>query len=299
MSTLAGVYALAWQVFLPAPNVLSRFKSWIGGRLFYPFALLLSLLILALPVRQSVLAPAEVIAARPAVIRAPLEGVVDRFHVQPTQEVKAGQPLLSLDGARLGNQLEVARKEWETAGAAYRQAAQRAVREGDGKNRLTLLKKRWEQKAADVVFLQSRLDRLQIHAPRDGSAVFADANDWIGRPVSLGERLLILAYRDQVALEIHLPEADAINLELGAKVAMFLNIHPGKPLSAALTYASYQAQVMDEGILAYRLKADFTDTEVPPRIGLRGTARIYHQRVSLFRLLSRRPLAALRQWLGW
>ncbi len=300
LSGLCAVYALAWRSFSPAAGFWRRLRDRLGGRPFHALLLVLTMMMLAIPVRQSVLAPAEVVAAQPAVIRAPLEGVVDRFHVQPNELVMAGQPLLSLDGVRLANQLAVARKEWESAGAAYRQAAQRAVRDSEGKTRLTLLKKRWEQKAADVDYLQGRLQRLEIRAPRDGIAIFADANDWIGRPVALGERILMLADPDQVALEIHLPVADAINLEIGAEVAMFLNIHPGRPLSAALTYASYQAEVMDEGILAYRLKADFTGGGgSPPRIGLRGTARLYHQRVSLFHLLSRRPLAAVRQWLGW
>lgn len=299
LETLCGVYALAWAGLLPRPGFWSRQRARAGGRYLQPALAGLILLILALPVRQSVLAPAEVIAASPAVIRAPMEGVVDRFHVEPNQEVTAGQLLLSLDRENLGNRLEVSRKEWETALVEYRQATQRAVRDSEGKTRLALLKKRLEQKAADVTFVQENLERLEIRAPRDGIAIFADANDWIGRPVSVGERILTLAEPDQVALEIHLPVADAINLEMGAEVAMFLNIHPDEPLPATLTYASYQAQVIDEGLFAYRLKAAFDAATPPPRIGLRGTARIYHHRVSVFRLLFRRPGAALRQWLGW
>ena len=115
----------------------------------------------------------------------------------------------------------------------------------------------------------------------------------------MGERILVLADPNQVELEIHLPIADAINLRPGAEVRMFLNIHPGAPLAARIHYASYQAEVTTEGILAYRLKARFTNPAPLPRIGLRGTARIYHQRVRLFQLLARRPLAMARQWLGW
>ena len=46
----------------------------------------------AIPVRLSVLAPGELVAAQPAVLRAPLDGVVAQIHVQPNQIVKQGQP---------------------------------------------------------------------------------------------------------------------------------------------------------------------------------------------------------------
>lgn len=51
------------------------------------------------PVRLTVLAPGELVPAHPAVIRAPLDGVVDTFHVQPNQQVSAGQPLFGFDEA--------------------------------------------------------------------------------------------------------------------------------------------------------------------------------------------------------
>ena len=54
-----------------------------------------------------------------------------------------------------------------------------------------------------------------------------------------------------------------------------------------------------EGFLAYRLKAEFTDQESPPRIGLRGTAKLFGDETTVFFFLFRRPLAKARQWLGW
>jgi hypothetical protein len=52
-------------------------------------------------------------------------------------------------------------------------------------------------------------------------------------------------------------------------------------------------------VLGYRLKASFADGTRIPRIGLRGTAKIYGEQVSLFYYLMRRPLAALRQLIGF
>jgi hypothetical protein len=50
--------------------------------------------------------------------------------------------------------------------------------------------------------------------------------------------------------------------------------------------------------LGYRLKATLDDPAHMPRIGLRGTAKIYGEKVTLFYYLARRPLAAARQFLG-
>ena len=42
-----------------------------------------------------------------------------------------------------------------------------------------------------------------------------------------------------------------------------------------------------------------SDAAHPPRIGLKGTAKVFGERVSLFYYLLRRPLAAARQFVGF
>lgn len=46
------------------------------------------LAVLCFPVRLTVLAPAELVPAKPAIIRAPLDGVVGQFHVRPNDQIK-------------------------------------------------------------------------------------------------------------------------------------------------------------------------------------------------------------------
>ena len=46
------------------------------------------------------------------------------------------------------------------------------------------------------------------------------------------------------------------------------------------------------------IKAKLLDATHPPRIGLKGTAKVFGERVSLFYYLLRRPLAAARQFVG-
>ena len=251
-----------------------------------------------IPVTQSALAPAEIVPLDPTVVRAPLDGVIDRILVQPNQEVSAGQELLGLEPSQVQNRLDVALKARDVAEAEYRQAAQQAVFDDKSRQQLAILKGRFEQRQADVAYEQSLLARLKVKAERPGIAVFDDASDWTGRPVSVGERILTIADPAKAEIEVRLPVADAINLEPGAEIALFLNIAPEQRIVARLRYASYEATVGPDGALSYRLKASFIGTGKPPRIGLKGTAKIYGDRVTLFYFLMRRPIAALRQWVG-
>ncbi|HTO62264.1 MAG TPA: HlyD family secretion protein, partial [Bradyrhizobium sp.] len=184
------------------------------------------------------------------------------------------------------------------AEAEYRQAAQQALFDDKSRALLAVLKGRAEQRRADVTYNQSLLDRIKVTATRSGLALYDDPNAWIGRPVTIGERLLEIADPSQAEIEIWLPVADAITLETGADVDFFLNVAPESPRRARLRQASYEPTLSPAGLMGYRLKATLTDGASPPRIGLKGTAKVYGERVSLFYYLLRRPLAAARQFVG-
>ncbi|MDB5599541.1 MAG: hypothetical protein JWN71_1585 [Xanthobacteraceae bacterium] len=297
LQELADGYAHAWS------GQLGRRRS-LSGRLrprgLVKLAIAAALIgALFLPVTLSALAPAEVVPYEPTIVRAPLDGVVDHFKVQPNDTVKQGQLLLALDPRTIENKVDVARKALQVAEAEYRQAAQSAVFDDKSRALLAVLKGRMDQRRADVDYTQSLLDRINVTASRDGIALFSDPNDWIGRPVTIGERLLDIANPASAEIEIWLPVADAIALEPGSDVAFFLNVAPADPLSARLRLASYEATLAPSGVLGYRLKASLKPGETPPRIGLRGTAKVYGERVTLFYYLMRRPLAAARQFLGF
>lgn len=298
LENLGDAYAHAWAGLMRHKRRwrrhTARLKSLRAAVIAVAGLLVLSLL----PVRLSALAPAEVIPQDPTVVRAPFDGVVDKFMVTPNQPVSEDQPLFQLDPARLRNRLDVALAAQEAAEAEYRQAAQQAVFDEKVKSQLVVLLGKRDQAAAEVAYDQDLLKRIVVHAPRAGLAVFADVNDWIGRPVTQGERILTVADPKDVELEIKLPVADAIAMDVGDPVSLFLNIDPQHPMNAAIRLAAYQPEVGPDGVAAYRLKARFAEGQPTVRIGLQGTAKIYGESTTLFYYLFRRPLAALRQRLG-
>jgi len=288
---LGDCYSHAWQALQPR-------KPW---RLRWPrrkvaVVVVAALLLLLLPVRQSVLAPAEVVPRDGQVVAAPLDGVVAEFLVKPNQNVKKGDVLVRFDATSIKAQADVAERSLQVAEAELRANAQRAFSDAESGARIDLFTTRVAQKRAERDYALELLARTEVKAERDGIAVFADAQRWTGVPVQTGERLMVVADPHQAELRIDLAVADVLAFEAGGEVALFLDSDPLRRHSARLQRLAYEAQVLAGGQLAYRLDAEFD--AAPPRIGLRGTAKLYGERGPLALYLLRRPLAALRQTLG-
>jgi hypothetical protein len=212
--------------------------------------------------------------------------------------VNSGDLLVSLENTDIANRLDIARKALAVAETDFRSNAQQAVFDGKNKADLNVLKSKVEQHSAEVAYIQDQLARSQIKASQQGIVIFTDAQDWLGKPVAIGEGILQIANSQQVELKMHLPVADLIVFDNNAETVMFLNSDPQHPIEANLYYSSYQAEISADNLLTYRLKAHLRDSSDIPRIGLKGIAKIYGQRVTLFYYLFRRPIAGMRQWLG-
>ncbi|MBB2497164.1 efflux RND transporter periplasmic adaptor subunit [Aquipseudomonas ullengensis] len=291
LSQLGDAYSHAWLALQPG-------KPW---RLRWPrkkiaAIVAAALLLLLLPVRQSVLAPAEVVPLGGQVVAAPLDGVIAEFLVKPNQTVRKGDVLLRFDATSIKAQADVAERSLNVAEAELKANSQRAFSDAESSARIDLFAARVEQKRAERDYARQLLARTEVRAERDGIAVFADAQRWIGKPVQTGERLMEIAAPDQAELRIELAVGDALDFKPGAEVALFLDSDPLHRHTAHLQRSAYEAQQTASGQLAYRLDAEFS--EAPPRIGLRGTAKLFGERGPLALYLLRRPLAALRQTVG-
>lgn len=299
LAELAHSYGFALAALAPRRRLRERAQSWLkpGKQIGWIVAGLL--IMAALPVRLSVVAPAEVMPQHPFLVRAPLDGVVDRFQVQPNQAVKAGTLLFTLEPTTVQSRYELAQKAYDTAQEEYRQSAQLAVTDDKSRVEMATIKGRLDEKAVELDYSSEQLGRLQVKAARDGIVVFSDVNNWQGKAVTVGERILMLADPIDVELTVYLPAADSIPLEANAPITLYPNASPTTSYTATLEHMAYRAEPTSEGILAYRIKARFSPNQPLPRIGQMGTATVYGQRVPLGYYVFRRPLTAVRQWLGW
>lgn len=297
LALLADAYAHAWRA-LDRPRRKPRPPRRRRRRIGLGLAGLAMVAIACLPVRQSVMAPAEIVPRDPRVIRAPLPAVVDRLLVDPSEAVSAGQPLVRFDARELESQLATARQQLAVARAELRQAQQRSLSDARTSARLAALTGQVRQTQLEVDYLSERHQQSVIAAPDAGVAIFDSPDAWRGRPVSVGERIMAIADPERVRLAIELDVGDAIALPEGGEVRFFLNSDPAAPMAAHLERQGYRARATERDGLAYALSARFDAADARQRIGLRGTARLYGARTTLLVYLLRRPLASLRLWLG-
>lgn len=252
-----------------------------------------------MPVRLSVLAPAEITPHDPFVVAAPMDGVVTGLHVLPNQVVQVGTVLAELETTDLKGAQDIAARALDVTQAELRRAQQAAFVDPERKGELAQLQAQVDLKRREYQLAQSRRQKAALVADREGVAVVSDPQAWQGRPVRVGERILSIADPQQVEVTVMVPVKDAIVLEPGNELRLFLDTDPLHSLSARVHYVVYESTLAAGDWPAYKVSARLDDQVVAPRIGLRGTARLYGDRTTLFFYLFRRPITAARQWLGW
>jgi len=253
------------------------------------------------PVRLNALAPVEVVARDPLVISAPIDGAVREVLVMPNQAVQQGELLVQLEDTELSADRQVAERTLLMARAELKTVQQSGFVDVKQKARLSQLESVVRLRQTELEQARMRLDKTRILAPGDGIVVLGDPNEWKGKPVRVGERIMLLADENSVELNIMLPVKDSIALQQGAPVTVFFDNDPLDARHGSVVRAAYDPQRTPDDQLAYRLVARLNEAgEGPlPRIGLRGTVKVHGERVRLFFYLFRRPITALRQRLGW
>jgi len=302
LSEWTEIWIQAWQLqYSPSMRKrVARGWRWLGHltpakKVIYG-ALLLAFLFF--PVRLTILAPAELVPRDPSIIRVPIEGVVEEFFVAPNDRVQAGQALFKLDLTALTSKLQLARQEMQIASAEYRQSALQSLTDPKSRSMLTPQEGRALERRLEAQYLEQLLQKAQIQSPREGVVIFDDPLEWVGRPVMAGEKVMIVATEQDMEIEVWVPLNEAIELEPDAPVTLYLNTAPFAPVSGELRYLGHEAVARPDGSYAYRMRANITDPGTAARIGLRGTAKVSGEYVTFSYWVLRKPIVALRQFLG-
>jgi multidrug resistance efflux pump len=298
-SEVGRIYGHALSALRPRESWSTQLRAVLSSRKWLLRFAFLIVVLACVPVRLSVLMPAEITPLDAFVVRAPLDGVIDRFQVRPNETVAAGAPLFNLDTTALETRHATAREAYATAQEQYRQSAQLAVTEDKSKMEMSIHKGALDQKAVDLAYTAGQLERVQVKAERSGVAVFSDVHDWMGRAVAVGEKVMVLADPAKVELTARMPVGDQIAVEPGAEIVFYPQAAPFSSYVAIIDSVAYHAEPNDENVLAYRIRAHFKLDTAAPRLGLMGSARVHANRVPLIYSILRRPLVVVRQWFGW
>ena len=293
---LSDTYAHAWGALTGKKKITTSrgfSRKWLW------FALIGALIAMALPVNMSTLAPVEIVAKEPAIVSAPIDGMIAEILVPPNASVVNGQTIFVYEDTDLRSQYEVAEQNLAKAMAEYRKATQQALSQVENDAQVPLLKAEVQLRETERTYALERLTQIEVKATQAGVLLYSDQSDWIGRPVKAGERIMEVANPEKVELKIDLPVDDAIVLNDEAPIEVFLDAKPLETFTATLTHASYQAVQLPDHILAYRVTGTLQQPPTDVRIGWRGTAKIYGDKSTVFLLLFRRPISTTRQFLGF
>ncbi len=300
---LGGATAQAIRALAPR-SVLDRVrvprKVWLG-------ALVLVMLALFIPVPMTAVAPVEVVADNPLPITASLDGVIASVPVAPNTRVKAGQELFSFDATRLKAEAEIAARREQVARARLATLRKAAFADPQAREQLAEARSELELARAEREYAERLLSRIRVTAPHEGIVIFADRARLIGKPVKTGEKIMELADPKRVVFRVDLPVSDAITIREGGRVKVFLDADPLSAIEARVRWASFHAEEVAGGMLAFRIIADPVAKSQSERqelyrllrIGFRGSAQVFGERVPLGFYLLRRPIAAVRQFMGW
>lgn len=292
---VAGTYAHALRAVTP-PSLLRKWSVPRWALVGLP--LLLAALAL-IPVPMTALAPFEVVAYQPVPVTAPMDGAIATVPAEPNTAVRRGDLLFTLDATQLKAEALIATQKVQVAESRLATTRNGAFQDAEMKRSLATSEQELELAKAEQEYAESLLARSHMTAESAGVLIYSARNDWVGKPVRTGEKVMEIADPARVAYRLELAVSDSIALNDRNSVWLFLDAEPLKPRAGTIAETSYHAHPTAEGGLAYVITARPSDDGAPARIGLRGTAQIVGERVPLGFYLLRRPIAALRQRLGW
>ena len=291
----ASVFANAWQAVHGARSMRPRQQFSRRVRVIMG---IMALVVAVMPVPLTTLAPVEIVAKDPQRVTAPLDGVVKDILIDPDRAVRAGEEILRLDETTLRNRQQVAEQEMLVAEARHQRLARAAFTDEQSRRELAQARVEHALKKAEWEYAAELLGRTVVRAERDGVLVYADKDRWIGRPVRTGERIMQIVDTGKVIARIEMPVADAIVLQQSARVRLFLDADPLNAIPARLSSEGYHAEPNSAQQLVYRLMAEVEARSDGLRIGARGTAQLQGRYVPLCFYLLRRPITAVRQYVG-
>lgn len=293
-------YRHCWQRLEQQARKKKLDKQWLKQKKNKIKASIVCLIFLSLfiPVSQTIITPAKIEPKDPILISSSIEGIINTIYVHPNQRVKKDQILFSLDKITLKNEVKQAYKETSIARERYRRAYQHAYNNPDSKAELAILQAEIEKAEGALKYKKEILARSDIRAPHAGIIIFSSPKYWLGKPIAIGEQVMVLAEEAKKQLDVEVPQADMIQLSKGNKVKFYPNVSPLSPIEASINYASYVATTSTDGELHYFVACDFQKDKKLPRFGSQGSAKIYGDKVSLFFYLFRRPIIYIQSLIG-
>ncbi len=296
LSFLMQNYGAAWEKFelrtLITPGSLKKPIYFILG------SLLLFSFIFYVPLR--IVAPCEVVPDDPVLITAPLQGIIEDIRVEPGQEVSKGDVLFEYDKQAPLDELQVVVKQVNIIQAEIQKALALSRTDRSSRSELGVLQEKLAKERKTLEAARYKASKLIVTSPIDGVAIIQDPDKWRGSPVDVGEKVMIVSDPDENKVRIWIPETDNVDINPDYDVRVILNIHPNLTYYAKLTYVASSVTLSESNVPSFVADAEWVDGNPEGvKLGLKGTAILYGEKVSLFYWILRKPWIFIRQSIGW
>ncbi len=301
LSFLMQAYGSAYEKFLKKFSLihLTKKRAYVLTTIIF-----LAMFLIRVPLR--VVAPCEVAPKDPTLITAPLNGIVAKMVVRPGQDVEAEDLLFVYDKRVPLQELKVAQKQVEIIQSelhrattlAFEQRKPTSYEESKPLTQLATLRLELQKEQARLELAEYHSTQLEVSSPISGVVMLDNPEQWRGKPVNIGERVLIVSDPNNTKVKMWLPEDDNVVLDHSKAVKVFLNVRPGTSYEARISYIADYTEITDKGVTSFLAEAEW-DEQPGLKLGLKGTAILYGENVSLFYWLFRRPWAATRNFLGF
>ncbi|NNM52300.1 MAG: HlyD family efflux transporter periplasmic adaptor subunit, partial [Pseudomonadales bacterium] len=229
-----------------------------------------------LPATYRVTAKTSIEGQVQRVIPAPFQGFVSKSWHRAGETVHAGDVLAELDD----KDLLMEQAKWQGESDQYARKLREAMAE-DNLADTQVLSAQYDQAAAQLALVQSKLDRVKLIAPFDGILVSGDLSQSIGEPVDEGKTLFEVAPLTHYKVILKVDERDVAYLNEGQSGQLVLAGMPGDPLELVVKRIVPVA-VAEDGLNYFRVEADLLG-HAPPllRPGMEGIGKINMGRRSL------------------
>ncbi len=280
-------------------NTLMGVFKYLRNSFFQFFILLALIASMFIPVKLSTIGKMEIIPKEPNFINSPLNAVAQKMLIENNEEITINQSIILFEKTQLQNDYELSMQEQRIIETELLQAQQSSFNSSEDKAMLARLQGRIKLAKEKTIYQKLLLDKTTVFAPSNGIAVIKDKSLIIGKPFQIGETIMMIADPNKILVEIMVPVKDSITIKKEAKVNIYLDSDPLNVMKAKVIKYSYEPEMTSQNILAYRVTAKLIDENIYPRIGLRGSAKIFGDEVRLYFYLFRKPIIFLRQTFGF
>ncbi|HKF42684.1 MAG TPA: GAF domain-containing protein [Thermoanaerobaculia bacterium] len=282
------------QVVLPGflKPLAERRRQFLGiprrRRLAYgTAALLLVLLLVAVPWRIRIEGPARVLPARRAAVTAGVEGTVNSVVKHEGDTVAPGDVIATLDPGVYQAALADAR-------AAYAIAASDVARFQEAADSAQMFEARSkrDELRARIALEEDRVARTTLRAPTAGVIVTPRIEERVGQYMTKGTELCVVADAGRVLAEVGVPESEVSLIKTGQPVSLKLNPFPTRTFRGTLVRPG--THVREEGEDHFVVaEVEVADHANLLKTGMQGKAKVATSRVPLGIALFRKPVRYL------